>query len=166
VSTEILRENGTYVRVSKSLNCEERPSAVHKARGRPFRPGNPGRPPGSKNRTTRLLEQLAEGQAEQLVQKALELAQGGDVTCLRMLLDRLWPQRKGQPVNVVMPPINTSQDVFPAIASIWTAIREGRVTPDEASALSIVIERSIQGIELHDITRRITALEEARDKRE
>jgi len=32
--------------------------------------------------------------------------------------------------------------------------------------LSIVIERSIQGIELHDITRRITALEEARDKRE
>ena len=141
-------------------------TAVHKARGRPFRPGNPGRPPGSKNRTTQLLEQLAEGQAEQLVQKALELAQGGDVTCLRMLLDRLWPQRKGQPVNVVMPPIKTSQDVFPAIVSIWTAIREGRLTPDEASALSIVIERSIQGIELHDITRRIAALEEARDKRD
>jgi hypothetical protein len=141
-------------------------TAVHKARGRPFRPGNPGRPPGSKNRTTQLLEQLAEGQAEQLVQKALELAQGGDVTCLRMLLDRLWPQRKGQPVNVVMPPINTSQDVLPAIASIWTAIREGHLTPDEGSALSIVIERSIQGIELHDITRRIAALEEARDKRD
>lgn len=139
-------------------------TAVHKARGRPFGPGNPGRPPGSKNRITQLLEQLAEGQAEQLVQKALELAQGGDVTCLRMLLDRLWPQRKGHPVNVVMPPINTSQDVLPAIASIWTAIREGRLTPDEASALSIVIERSIQGIELHDITRRIAALEEARDK--
>jgi hypothetical protein len=141
-------------------------TAVHKARGRPFRPGNPGRPPGSKNRITQLLEQLAEGQAEQLLQKALELAQGGDVACLRMLLDRLWPQRKGHPVNVVMPPINTSQDVLPAIASIWTAIREGRLTPDEASALSIVIERSIQGIELHDITRRIAALEEARDKRD
>src|SRR5262245_1802905 len=88
--------------------------AVHKARGRPFQPGNLGRPPGSQNRTTRLLEQLAEGQAEQLVQKALALARGGDVTCLRMLLDRLWPQRKGQPVNVVLPPINTSQDVFRA----------------------------------------------------
>jgi hypothetical protein len=83
-----------------------------------------------------------------------------------MLLDRLWPQRKGHPVNVVMPPINTPQDVLPAIASIWTAIREGLLTPDEASALSIVIERSIQGIELHDITRRIAALEEARDKRD
>lgn len=138
---------------------------VPKARGRPFKPGNSGRPPGSKNKTTWMVEQLAEGQAEQLVQKVLELAQAGDVTCLRMMLDRLWPVRKGQPVNVVMPPINTPQDVLSAIASIWAAIREGRLTPDEASALSIVIDRSVQAIELHDITKRIAALEKARDKR-
>ena len=137
---------------------------VRKPRGRPFEPGNPGRPPGSKNKITQMVEQLVEGQAEQLVQKVLDLAQAGDVSCLRMMLDRLWPPRKGQPVNVVMPPINTSQDVFPAVASIWTAIREGRLTPDEASALSIVIDRSIQAIELHDIAKRIAALEEAQDK--
>ena len=137
---------------------------VRKPRGRPFEPGNPGRPPGSKNKITQMVEQLAGGQAEQLVQKVLDLAQAGDVSCLRMMLDRLWPPRKGQPVNVVMPPINTSQDVFPAIASIWTAIREGRLTPDEASALSIVIDRSIQAIELHDIAKRIAALEQAQDK--
>jgi hypothetical protein len=139
---------------------------VRKVRGRPFKPGNPGRPPGSKNKVTEILEQLAEGQAEQLFQKVLAGALGGDVSCLRMILDRLWPLRKGHPVNVVMPPINTSQDVLPAIASIWAAIREGRLTPDEASALSIVIDRSIQAIELHDITKRIAALEEARDKRD
>jgi hypothetical protein len=112
-----------------------------------------------------MVEQLAEGQAEQLIQKVLELAQAGDVACLRMILDRLWPLRKGQPVNVVMPPINTPQDVVSAIASIWTGIRDGRLTPDEASALSIVVDRSVQAIELHDMTRRIAALEEARDKR-
>ena len=139
---------------------------VGKARGRPFKSGNPGRPPGSKNKITQMVEQLVEGQAEQLVQKVLELAEAGDVSCLRMIRDRLWPPRKGQPVNVVMPPIKTSQDVIPAIASIWTAIREGRLTPDEASALSIVIDRSIQAIELHDITKRIAALEEGRDKRD
>jgi hypothetical protein len=141
-------------------------NVVPKPRGRPFKPGNPGRPPGSKNKITQIVEQLAEEQAEQLVRKAIELAQAGDVSCLRMMLDRLWPPRKGQPVNVVMPPIDTSQDIFPAIASIWTAIREGRLTPDEASALSVVIDRSIQAIELHDITRRIAALEEARDRRD
>jgi hypothetical protein len=139
--------------------------SVRKARGRPFKPGNSGRPPGSKHKITQMVEQLAEGQAEQLIQKVLELAQAGDVACLRMILDRLWPLRKGQPVNVVMPPINTPQDVVSAIASIWTGIRDGRLTPEEASALSIVVDRSVQAIELHDITRRIAALEEARDKR-
>jgi hypothetical protein len=140
-------------------------ATVRKVRGRPFLRGNPGRPPGSKNKTTQLVEHLAERQAEQLIQKVLELASAGDVACLRMVLDRLWPPRKGHPVNIVMPPIKTAQDVFPAIASIWTAIREGRLTPDEASALSVVIDRSVQAIELHDITKRITALEEAEARR-
>jgi hypothetical protein len=65
-----------------------------------------------------------------------------------------------------MPPINSPQDVFAAIASIWTAIREGHLTPDEASALSVVMERSIQAIALHDITKRLDALEQARFKRD
>jgi|GraSoiStandDraft_39_1057311.scaffolds.fasta_scaffold244707_2 hypothetical protein len=138
---------------------------VLKVRGRPFKPGNPGRQPGSRNKTILIAERLAEGQAEQLVQKVLELAQAGDVSCLKMMLDRLWPARKGQPVNVVMPPIKTSQDLIPAIRSIWEGIREGRLTPEEAGVLSIVMDRSIQAIELHNITKRIAALE-ARDKQD
>jgi hypothetical protein len=110
-----------------------------------------------------MAEQLVDGQAEQLVQKVVELARAGNVAALRMVLDRVWPPRKGQPVDIVMPPIKSSQDMFPAIASIWTAIGEGRLTPEEASALSIVIDRSIHTIALHDITKRIAALE-ARDK--
>ncbi len=133
----------------------------NKARGRPFKAGNPGRPPGSKNKTTQIIEQLAEGQAEQLVQKVLELAQAGDVSCLRMLLDRLWPPRKGQPVNIDTPPtIKTSHDVLEAIASVWTGIGDGRLTPDEAGALSLVVERSIQVIQLEDVLKRIDALEQ------
>jgi hypothetical protein len=137
-----------------------------KVRGRPFQPGNSGRPPGSKNKTTQTLEQLAEGQAEQLFQKVSEQAFAGCLVSQRMVLDRIWPPRKGRPVNVVMPPINTSQDVIAAIASIWTAIREGRLTPDEASALSVVMDRSVQAIATHDITKRLDALEQARAKRD
>jgi hypothetical protein len=135
-------------------------SLAKKSRGRPFQTGNPGRPPGSKNKTTQLLEQLAEGQAEQLVQKALELAQGGDVQCLRMVLDRLWPLRKGQPLNVDMPPIKTSEDVVAAIASLWNAIGNGRLTPDEAVAMSLVVERSMEVIQLQDVLKRIGELEQ------
>jgi hypothetical protein len=137
-----------------------------KPRGRPFQPGNPGRPRGSKNRVTQILEQLAEGQAEQIFQKVSELAQAGDVSCLRMILDRIWPPRKAQPINVTMPRINSSQDALDAIAAICTALGEGRLTPDEITALSSVVGRSIQVIELKDIERRIAALEQARDKRD
>jgi hypothetical protein len=139
---------------------------VRKPRGRPFKPGNPGRPLGSKNRVTQTLEQLAEGQAEQIFQKVRELAQAGDVACLRMLLDRIWPPRKAQPINVTMPPINSSQDALDAITAIFKALGEGRLTPDEITALSSVVGRSIQVIELQDLERRIAALEEARDKRD
>jgi hypothetical protein len=139
---------------------------MRKPRGRPFQPGNPGRPLGSKNRVTQTLEQLAEGQAEQIFQKVSELAQAGDVSCLRMILDRIWPPRKAQPINVALPPINSSQDALDAIAAICIALGEGRLTPDEITALSSVVGRSIQVIELKDIERRIAALEQARDKRD
>jgi hypothetical protein len=49
-----------------------------------------------------------------------------------------------------MPPINSPQDVFAAIASIWTAIREGHLTPDEASALSVLW--SVRFRQLHFMT--------------
>jgi hypothetical protein len=88
------------------------------------------------------------------------------VSSQRIILDRLWPPRKAQPINVTMPRINNSQDALAAIASICTALGEGRLTPDETSALSLVIGRSIQVIELQDVERRIAVLEEARDKRD
>jgi len=134
-----------------------------KVRGRPFQPGNPGRPPGSKNKVTQALEQLAEGQAEQLFQKIWQQAMAGEVCSQRMMFDRVWPPRKAQPINVTLPPINNSRDALAAIAAICTGLGEGRLTPDEIIALSSVIGRSIQVIELQDLERRIAALEEARN---
>jgi hypothetical protein len=142
------------------------PKVVRRVRGRPFKPGNPGRPPGSKNKTTQALEQLAEGQAERLFQKIIEQALAGDVACQRMMLDRVYIPPKARPINVTMPAISSPKDVLSAIACICKALGEGVLTPDETTALSLVIGRSIQVIELQDHERRIAALEEARDKRD
>jgi hypothetical protein len=46
-----------------------------------------------------------------------------------------------------------------AIASVWTAIAEGQLTPDEAGTLSLVVERSIQVIQLQEVVQRIEDLE-------
>ena len=139
---------------------------VHKPRGRPFLSGNPGRPPGSKNKVTRALEQLAEGQAEPVFEKVIEQALAGDVPSQKIVLDRVYPPPKGRPINVRIPPINGPQDALPAIAAIFSEIREGEYTPDEIGAYSLVVGRFIQIIELQDHERRIAALEQARGKRD
>jgi hypothetical protein len=55
----------------------------------PFTQGNPGRKPGTKNRTTIVAAALLEGEAEELVRKAVELALGGTVPMLKFLLGRI-----------------------------------------------------------------------------
>jgi hypothetical protein len=141
-------------------------TTIRKPRGRPFQPGNPGRPPGAKNKATQIVEQLAEGQAEQLVQKVIELAHAGDVSCLRMMLDRLWPPRRGHPVKLDMPPLKTSADVLNSITLLLNAIAQGHLTPDEASALSLVAERSMAVITQHEILKRIEILEKHQELRD
>lgn len=64
--------------------------------------GNPkGRPKGSKDKRTALRE-LLQPHAEDLVKKAVELAKAGDVTALRMCLDRLIPPYRAKDATVAM----------------------------------------------------------------
>jgi hypothetical protein len=106
----------------------------------------------------------SEGQRDQLFQTAVDLALGGNVACLKMALDRIEPARKGCPIAIDMPAINSFRDVPAASIAILNAIREGSVTPDEAAALTSVVDRLLNAIETHDLTKRIEALEEARDE--
>src|SRR3974377_99902 len=82
-----------------------------KIRGRPFQPGNPGRPPGSKNQTTRLVEQLVSDEGEKLIRKVIDLALAGNVKCLEMCLDRLLPRRNGRPVDFSMPNVTGTNEI-------------------------------------------------------
>jgi hypothetical protein len=84
----------------------------------------------------------------------------------KIFLDRVYPPPKGRPINVRIPPINGPQDALSSIAAIFSAIREGQLTSDEIGALSLVVGRFIQIIELQDHERRIAALEQARRKRD
>src|SRR5690349_7173832 len=79
--------------------------------------GNPsGRPKGARNTTTVALEGLLDGQAQALTQKAIDMALGGDITALRLCLDRMLPVRKDRPVSFDLPPINSPEDAV-SIAS-------------------------------------------------
>ena len=78
-------------------------------RGRPFEPGNPGRPKGARHRITRAAEALLDGETEALTRKAIELALAGDGMALRLCLERILPPRKERPVDIELPSLTGAE---------------------------------------------------------
>src|SRR5215217_8031542 len=67
--------------------------------GRPFPPGSPGRPKGSRNKRTVLAEQIMSEDLEAITRAVSRAALQGDVQAARVVLDRLVPIRRGRPVE-------------------------------------------------------------------
>ena len=130
-----------------------------KVRGRPFQPGNSGRPPGSKNKMTRLVEQLFAGDAEELGRKMIELAKQGNVRCLEYCLDRLFPKRTGRPLDFQLPDINGVQDLVAAMAKITTAVNNGDLTAEEAAHLVHCYEGYGRMFAIYDLEVRLKTIE-------
>ena len=125
--------------------------------------GNPkGRPQGLRHKATMAAEALLDGQAEALTQQAVQLALEGDVTALRLCLERILPARKDRPITVELPAITTAQDVVHASTSLIQSVSDGALTPAEAGELSKLVESAAKSIELRDLEQRITELEKAK----
>ena len=130
-----------------------------KTRGRPFRRGNPGKPQGSRHKTTLAIENLLDGDAEKLTRKAIDLALAGDTTALRLCLERVAPLRRGRPVAFPLPKVNSPSGVSGALAAILTAMASGVLTPDEAVAVANVVECQRKAIETEQLEARMLAIE-------
>jgi hypothetical protein len=144
-------------------NTVPRVNNTGSTRGRPFAKGNQGRPRGSRNKTRLALESLLEGEAERLTRKAVELALGGDITALKLCLDRLLPPRRDRPVLFALPPLNTPTDAVRATAALLQGAATGELTPTEAEALSRLVAGYTRAVEVHEIENRLAALEQAHD---
>ena len=126
-------------------------------RGQPFASGNPGRRPGSKNRTSAISAALSQDEIHQLIRKAYELAMGGDVPMLKFLLARSLP--RDRLINIDLPPINSADDAVEALARITRAMSEEEITPSEAESLAALIDSSTRAIDIADLVKRIDAID-------
>jgi hypothetical protein len=139
-------------------------TTVPKQRGRPFQKGcsgNPqGRPPGARNAATVTAELLLDGEAATITRKAIELAKQGDLTALRLCLERIVSPRRDRPVNFALPSMSSAGDASKALATIMAAVASGELTPVEAAELSRVIEGYVKTLEATEIERRLRFLEE------
>ena len=130
-----------------------------------FGPGNPGKPKGTRHRTTQAVEALLDGEAEALTRKAVALAMEGDTTALRLCLERIAPPRREAPVTVDIPVIETAVDLPRAIAALLQAAGRGDLTPGEAGRLAALVGEAGKALELHDIESRLQRLEEQQAQR-
>jgi Family of unknown function (DUF5681) len=72
--------------------------------------GNPeGRPPGSRNKATLLIEQLLDDATKDITKKAIELAKAGDSTALRLCMDRIVPARRDRHIAFKLPKLEKKQ---------------------------------------------------------
>ena len=97
--------------------------------------------------------------------KAVELALNGDVSALRLCLDRIVPPRKDRPVCFELPVMTESKDAVTAAAAIVAAVAAGELTPTEAAELGKLVDsyaRTLQAVEFEE---RISRLEKAVEDR-
>jgi hypothetical protein len=128
--------------------------------------GNPaGRPVGARNKTTLAVEALFDGEAETITRKAIELAKAGDMSALRLCLDRIAPPRKDRPVLFDVPKINSAADAAQASAALVAAVASGDLTPSEAAELGKLIESYVRALEASDFEARLAQLESMRGSR-
>ena len=125
-------------------------------RGRPFgrgKSGNPtGRPRGARNRATLAAEALLEGEAEALTRKAIELALGGDITALRLCLDRIVPPRREQLLAFELSELKEIHDAKRAVSEIVSAVSAGIITISDAVRLVSLVETFIRTCGLLDMS--------------
>jgi hypothetical protein len=142
--------------MSKSDNTGKRQDT----RFKPGQSGNPnGRPKGSLNATTLAAQALLDGEAEILTRKAIELAKGGDLTALRLCMDRLLPPRKDRPVSLDLPRIDSARDVPNAISALLVAVAAGELTPSDAVKVTKLLDVYARAVEINELAERVDNLE-------
>ena len=139
------------------MRDSDRPAAAPTIRGRPFPNGNPGRKPGSKNRTTTVAAALLDGETEALVRKAVELAKAGDAAMLKFLLGRILPRERL--MKFALPRMEFADDAVEALGFITHAVSEGMISVSEGAALATLVSSYTAAIDMADVVKRLDSLE-------
>ncbi len=130
---------------------------------KPGQSGNPnGRPRGSRHKTTLAIENLLDGEGEEITRKAIELAKGGDMAAIRICLDRLAPPRKDRHIEFTLPKMEKASDAAEASAAIVEAVALGELTPSEAGELMKIVESYARSLQVSDFEARLERLESER----
>jgi hypothetical protein len=129
-----------------------------------FKPGQSGNPagkrPGTRHKVTIAAQDLLDGESQALTRKAIDLALDGDLTVLRLCLERIIPPTRERSVKMTLPKTSTAKGINQAAEAILRAVSTGNLVPAEGVVLSNIIEKRRIALETLELEQRISALEE------
>lgn len=122
--------------------------------------GNPaGRPRGARHKATLLAEKLMAEDVEDVVKAVLSAARGGDIQAAKIILDRVAPARRDNPLSFDMPKIGSTADASQAMSAVLNAVADGTISPSEGQAVASLVEVHLRALEASEFDARLSALE-------
>ncbi len=121
------------------------------------RPGA-GRPKGSGQAAH--YRAMLEPYAEELIQRVVDMAKDGDMTALKLCLDRLCAPLRPTDRVVTIEGMADAKELSDKGNLILTGVANGNIKPTEAVSLMNVISSQARILEVDELERRITELEQ------
>jgi hypothetical protein len=95
--------------------------------------GNPkGRPYGVKNKISTVLYETLEKEAPAIISKLIELAKNGDISAIKLILERIYPSPKNKDLYFVLPTISDRKGIDEARTEVQQDFINGKLTVTEA----------------------------------
>ena len=90
------------------------------------------------------------------------MAKDGDITAIRVCMDRLASVRRKDPIAFELPPVDKARDASAAIAAVISAVGAGELTTGEAAETAKLVDSYVRALEATDFEERLERLEAAR----
>lgn len=127
----------------------------------PGQSGNPrGRPRGAISKRTQLAK-LFEPHAEELIERAVQLAKDGDMNALRLCLERILPKPRDETIELDIPEVSltTSEDLLLFANQILNKVLAGDLSPEQAQKLFSMVNTHQDIIKMTEIESRLKDVE-------
>jgi hypothetical protein len=115
---------------------------------------------------TIMAERMMQDDAQDVVRAVINAARGGDMVAAKLVLERVLPVRRGRPLRLALPAVNTPAELPAAVAVLVAEVASGVLTAEEAASVGALLGLQGKVLELAEVETRLRALEQKADRYE